>query len=42
MLGADVPAELHDADPPIWTGREREAIDDATDDAVRGALGAAW
>jgi acetoin utilization protein AcuC len=42
MLGAEVPAELHDVDPPIWTGREREAIDDATDDAVRGALGAAW
>ena len=42
MLGADVPAELHDVDPPAWTGREREAIDDATDAAVRDAIGAAW
>jgi acetoin utilization protein AcuC len=42
MLGAEVPTELHDIDPPVWTGREREAIDEATDDAVRGALGAAW
>ena len=42
MLGADVPEELHDADPPLWSGAEREAIDAATDDAVRAALAAAW
>ena len=42
MLGAPIPAELHDADPPEWTGDEREAIDVATDAAVRDALAAAF
>ena len=42
MLGADIPAELHDTDPPAWTGEEREAIDDLTDEAIRAALAAAW
>ena len=42
MLGADVPDELHDAEPPHWTGRQREAIDTMTDAAVRDALAAAW
>ena len=42
MLGADIPEELHDADPPAWTGAERASIDAATEDAVRAALAAAW
>jgi hypothetical protein len=42
MLDADIPAELHDADPPEWTGAERRAIDQLTDRAVRDALAAAW
>ncbi len=42
MLGASVPDELRDADPPAWTGAERKAIDDLTDVAIREALGAAW
>ena len=42
MLDAPIPDELHDADPPRWSGAEREAIDRATDDAVREALAAAW
>jgi acetoin utilization protein AcuC len=42
MLGADTPAELHDADPPAWTGAERKAIDDAIDTSIRDALAAAW
>ncbi len=42
MLGADIPDELHDPDPPAWTGEERQAIDELTDEAIRAALGAAW
>jgi len=42
MLGADIPPELHDSDPPVWTGDERDAIDVATDVAVRDALAAAF
>ena len=42
MLGADIPDELHDADPPIHVGREREAIDAATHVAVDEALAAAF
>lgn len=42
MLGADVPEELHDADPPVWTGAERRKIDDLTDEAIGAALAAAW
>ena len=42
MLGADIPDELHDQNPPAWTGEERVAIDELTDEAIRAALGAAW
>ncbi len=42
MLDAPIPEELHDADPPMWTGPERRAIDEITDHAVRDALAAAW
>jgi len=42
MLGAPVPDELHDADPPEWTGDERDSIDIATDVAVQDALAAAF
>ncbi|MEX2046191.1 MAG: acetoin utilization protein AcuC [Chloroflexota bacterium] len=42
MLDAPVPAELHDADPPEWTGDRRAAVDAAVDAATLAALGAAW
>ena len=42
MLGAPIPAELHDADPPQWTGDRRAQVDAAVDVAVTDALGAAW
>jgi acetoin utilization protein AcuC len=42
MLGADIPDELRDADPPAWTGAERRAIDELADVAMREALAAAW
>jgi len=42
MLGADIPPELHDSDPPAWSADERDAIDVATDVAVRDALAAAF
>ena len=42
MLGAPVPAELHDTDAPAWSGAERRTIDDMTDDAIGAALAAAW
>jgi acetoin utilization deacetylase AcuC-like enzyme len=42
MLGAPIPDELHDAEPPIAAGRERAAIDAATDEAIREALAAAF
>ncbi len=42
MLGAPIPEELHDPDPPAWTGDERDAVDVETDLAVRDALGAAF
>ncbi len=42
MLGAPIPDELRDADPPAWTGPERTAIDGAVDEAIAAALGAAW
>jgi acetoin utilization protein AcuC len=42
MLGATVPAELHDADPPEWTGDRRARVDAAVDEAIAGALDAAW
>ena len=42
MLGAPIPAELHDADPPEWTGDQRAQVDAAVDAAITGALDAAW
>jgi len=42
MLGAPIPAELHDADPPEWTGDQRQQVDEVVDDAIAGALDAAW
>jgi hypothetical protein len=42
MLGAEIPAELHDTDPPIATGDRRRQIDELTDTAVHAALGAAF
>jgi acetoin utilization protein AcuC len=42
MLGAPIPAELHDAEPPEWTGDRRAGVDAAVDAAVTGALDAAW
>jgi acetoin utilization protein AcuC len=42
MLGAPIPDELHDSDPPTATGRDRATIDAATDEAVREALAAAF
>ena len=42
MLGAPVPADLHDANPPEWTGARRAHVDTAVDGAIAGALGAAW
>jgi acetoin utilization protein AcuC len=42
MLGAPIPAELHDVGPPEWSGDRRAQIDAAVDAATAGALGAAW
>jgi acetoin utilization protein AcuC len=42
MLGAPIPTELHDADPPEWTGDRRAQVDAAVDAAIAGALDAAW
>jgi acetoin utilization protein AcuC len=42
MQDAPIPPELHDADPPEWTGNRRAAIDAAVDTATTGALDAAW
>jgi acetoin utilization protein AcuC len=42
MLGAPIPPELHDADPPEWTGDRRSKVDAAVDAATSDALGAAW
>ncbi len=42
MLGAPVPPELHDADPPVNSGDRRVLVDRATDTAVSEALAAAW
>ena len=42
MLGADVPAELHDQTPPIAEGHARAAIDAAADEAAAAALAAAF
>src|SRR5256885_13643764 len=42
MLGAPIPAELHDADPPEWSGDRRAQVDAAVDAAIAGAVDAAW
>ena len=42
MLGAPIPAELHDVDPPQWSGDRRARIDAAVDAAAADALEAAW
>ena len=42
MLGAPIPAELHDPEPPIWEGANRHALDELVDASVRAALAAAW
>ncbi|HVR89417.1 MAG TPA: acetoin utilization protein AcuC [Candidatus Limnocylindria bacterium] len=42
MLDAPVPAELHDAEPPVLTGDQRRSIDHATDAAASLALAAAF
>ena len=42
MLGAEVPAELHDPDPPHATGERRRVVDSATEAAVRDAMAAAF
>jgi acetoin utilization protein AcuC len=41
MLGAPVPGELHDPDPPAATGERRRRLDQDADAAARGALAAA-
>jgi len=42
MLGASIPSELHDPDPPVATGARRTMIDEAVDGAMRDALAAAF
>jgi acetoin utilization protein AcuC len=42
MLGAETPAELHDADPPVATGERRRALDRGADESARAALAAAF
>ena len=42
MLGAEIPEELHDADPPHASGDRRRAVDRGTDAAARAALEAAF
>src|SRR5207247_8167731 len=42
MLGAPIPAELHDADPPEWRGDRRAEVDAAVDGAHSGAGDAGW
>jgi len=42
MLGAPIPGELHDPEPPIWEGANRHALDELVDASVRAALAAAW
>ena len=42
MLGAPVPKELHDPDPPECTGEDRRKIDERTNAGIKAALGAAW
>jgi acetoin utilization protein AcuC len=42
MLGAPIPGELHDIEPPEWTGDRRAQVDRAVDVAIEEALDAAW
>jgi acetoin utilization protein AcuC len=42
MLGAPIPGELHDTEPPEWTGDRRAQVDRAVDVAIKEALDAAW
>ena len=42
MLGAEVPAALHDAHPPVLAGTERQSVDEATDVAIQEALAASF
>jgi acetoin utilization protein AcuC len=42
MQGADIPAELHDREPPEWTGDRRHQTDALVDEAIGAALAAAW
>jgi acetoin utilization protein AcuC len=42
MLGASVPDELHDADPPRASGRARSLLDDAAKRAAEAALSASF
>jgi hypothetical protein len=42
MLGAPIPDELHDGNPPEWTGERRARVDASVDVAITGALDAAW
>jgi acetoin utilization protein AcuC len=42
MLGAPIPGELHDTEPPEWTGDRRAQVDRAVDVAIEEALDAAW
>jgi hypothetical protein len=42
MLGAPIPGELHDTEPPEWTGNRRAQVDRAVDVAIEEALDAAW
>jgi acetoin utilization protein AcuC len=42
MLGAPIPGELHDTEPPEWSGDRRAQVDRAVDVAIKEALDAAW
>ena len=42
MLGAEIPADLHDADPPIAVGERRRSIDRTVDEAASAALAVAF
>jgi acetoin utilization protein AcuC len=42
MLGAPIPPELHDPEPPLLEGKARMTVDAETDDAAREALAAAF
>lgn len=42
MLGAPIPGELHDAEPPVAEGEIRRSVDQAVDGSIRGALAAAF